>query len=73
MTIISQEASYAVQQSLSKVKSPKTSINEKKFSLDSQLMWFLLYKTQNLCLKINFKQFAQIFGNLTLVKLCWAA
>ena len=38
MKIISQEASYAVQQSLSKVKSPKTSINEKKFSLDSQLM-----------------------------------
>ena len=36
-------------------------------------MWFLLYKTQNLCLKSNFKQFAQICGDLTPVKLCWAA
>ena len=36
MKIISQEASYAVQQSIRKVQSPKTSINEKKFSLDSQ-------------------------------------
>ena len=33
--IISQEASYAAQQSLTWVKSPKTSIR-KKFSLDSQ-------------------------------------
>ena len=35
MKIISQEASYAAQQSLRRVKSPKTSINEKT-SLDSQ-------------------------------------
>ena len=35
-------------------------------------MWFLLHKTQNLCLKTNFKQFAQTFGDLTLLKLCWA-
>ena len=32
MKIISQEASYAVQQSLRRVKSPKTSINEKFFT-----------------------------------------
>ena len=32
MKIISQEASYAVQQSLRKVKSPKTSINKKIFT-----------------------------------------
>ena len=31
--IISQEASYAAQQSLIRVKSPKTSIREKKFHL----------------------------------------
>ena len=36
-------------------------------------MWFLLYKTQKFCLKKIFKQFAQIFGVLTLLKLCWAA
>ena len=33
MKIISQEAYYAVQQSLRRVKSPKTSINEKNFHL----------------------------------------
>ena len=33
MKIISQEASYAVQQSLRRVKSPKNSINEKKIHL----------------------------------------
>ena len=32
MKIISQEASYAAQQSLRRVKFPKTSINEKKIS-----------------------------------------
>ena len=32
MKIISQEASYAAEKSLRWVKSPKTSINEKKFT-----------------------------------------
>ena len=32
MKILSQEASYTAQQSLRSVKSPKTSINEKKFT-----------------------------------------
>ena len=32
MKILSQEASYAAQQSLRRVKSPKTSINEKIFT-----------------------------------------
>ena len=36
--IISQEASYAVQQSLRRVKSPKTNIRLKKCSLDNQSM-----------------------------------
>ena len=40
-------------------------VSEKKISLDSQKMWFLQNKTQNLCLKINLKQFAHVFGGLT--------
>ena len=35
------------------------------FLLDIQETWFLLYKTKNLCLKTNFKQFAEILEILT--------
>ena len=69
MKIISQEASYAGQQSLRGVKSPKTSIREKKFHLIVNKCDFYYIKPR-ICLKINFKQFAQIFGDLTPLKLC---
>ena len=66
---ISQEAPYAAQQSLSRVKSPKTSIRVKKNQLVVNKCDFYYIK-RRICLKINFKQFAQIFGDLTLLKLC---
>ena len=66
--IISQEAPYAAQQNLRRVKSPKSSIREKKFHMIVNKVIFTIIKPR-ICLKINFKQFAQIFGDLTLLKL----
>ena len=47
---ISQEASYTARQSYTRVNLHKP-VNEKLFLLDSQKLWFLPHKTQNLCLK----------------------
>ena len=67
--IISQEASYTSKQNSRRVESPETCIKE-NYLLDSEEKLFLLYKTRTLSLERNFEQFAQIFGDSTLLELC---
>ena len=67
---ISQEASFAVQQSLRRVKSPKTRIREKNYILIINECDFYYIKNRISVYKKMFKKFAQIFGDLTPLKLC---
>ena len=62
--IISQEASYAVQQSLRRVKSPKTSIREKNFHLIINKCDFYYIKPRISVLKyiILYITFVENFG-----------
>ena len=67
--IMSQEASYAAQQSLRRVKSPKICANCLKF-IFKQRFWFYIVKITFIDYQVKIFSFILVFGDLTLVKLC---
>ena len=72
MKIISQEVSYAVQQSLRRVKFPKICANSLKI-IFKQRFWVLYSKNHIYWLSSEIFSFILVFGDLTLLKLCWTA
>ena len=70
--ITSQEASYIAQQILSRFKFPKVFANYLKFVF-KQRLWVLFSKKMTF-IDYQVKTFSLIliFGDLTLLKLCWA-
>ena len=69
MKIISQEASYAAQHSLRRVKSPKIWANCLKFFLNRD-SGFYIVKITFIDYQVKVFSFILVFGNLTLLKLC---
>ena len=69
MKIISQEASFAAQQSLRGVKSPKTSANCLKFILNRD-SGFYIVKITFIDYQVKIFSFILVFGDLTPLKLC---
>ena len=65
--IISQEAFYAVQQSLRRVKSPKICINclKERFCVLYSKITFIDYQVKTFSL-------IQLFRDTTLLEICWA-
>ena len=69
MKIISQEASYAAQQSLRRVKSPKICANCLKF-IFKQRFWVYIVKITFIDYQVEMFSLILFFGDLTLIKLC---
>ena len=71
MKIISQEASYAAQQSLRRVKSPKICANCLKFVFNfNRDSGFYIVKITFIDYQVKIFSFILVFGDLTLLKLC---
>ena len=72
MKIISQEASYAAQQSLNRVKSPKICANCLKFILNRD-SGFYVVKITFIDYRVKIFSLLLVFEDLTLVKICETA
>ena len=72
MKIISQKASYAAQQSLKRVKSPKICANCLKFNLNRD-SGFYVVKITFIDYRVKIFSLLLVFEDLTLVKICETA
>ena len=68
--IISQEASYAAQQSIRRVKSPKICANCLKFLFLNRTSGFYIVKITFIDYQVIIFSLILVFGDLTLLKLC---